>query len=86
MVVKVKKPVVIRMINHFRNNHMSIGLFCLEFDRWDELATQEWLDAGKLDLNFVSQGFKCNEYGGRADKQFRPKLTGLSTETVYLRR
>ena len=86
MVVKNKKPVVIRTLNHFRNNHMSIGLFCVEFDRWNELTPKEWLDAGKLDLNFVSQGFRCDEYGGRADKRFRPKLTGLSTKTVYLRR
>ena len=85
MVATVTKPVVIRMISHLRNNHMSIGQFCLESDRWGELVPQEWLEAGPLDLNYVSQRFKCNECGSRADKQFRPKLTGLSTETVYLR-
>ena len=86
MVVTVKKPVEIREINHLRDRNMSIGLFCFKCDRWGELVPQEWLHVGKLDLNFVSQRFKCNECGGRANKQFRPKLTGLSTETIYLRR
>ena len=69
MTVTVKKPVTIRRISDLRDNHMTLGLFCLECDRWGEVIPQEWLGDGKPDLNYVRQRFRCRECGGRADKQ-----------------
>ena len=71
MTVTVKKPVTIRRISDLRDNHMTLGLFCLECDRWGEVVPQEWLDGEKPDLNYVEQRFKCSECGGRATKQVR---------------
>ena len=78
MVVTHQKPVVIRRMSDLRDNHMSLGLFCLECDRWGKVVPQEWLDDGKPDLNYVNQKFKCGECGGHADKQVRPKPIDFS--------
>jgi len=86
MNVTIKKPVTIRKISDLRDNHMTLGLFCLECDRWSEVVPQEWLDDGKPDLNYVEQRFKCSECGGRATKQVRPEYTGLGTGTAYVER
>ena len=69
MTVTVKKPVTIRRISDLRDNHMTLGLFCLECDRWGEVIPQEWLDDRKPDLNYVRQRFRCRECGGRAEEQ-----------------
>ena len=69
MTVTHQKPVIIRRMSDLRDNHMTLGLFCLECDRWGEVIPQEWLGDGKLDLNYVRQRFRCRECGGRADKQ-----------------
>ena len=57
-------------------------------DRWVEIIPQDWLDAGKPDIDYVDQKFKCEVCGGKADKKVRtvsvgqiaqhlPLLTGL---------
>ena len=74
MIVTVKKPVVIRKISDLRDNHMTLGLFCLECNRWREIILNEWLSSGKRDLDYVNQKFKCRECGGQASKQVRPQL------------
>ncbi len=84
MTVTHQKPVIIRKISDLRDNHMTLGLFCLECDRWGEVVPQEWLDNWKPDLNYVEQRFKSSECGGRATKQVRPKYRGLGTGTAYL--
>ena len=73
MTVTVKKPVTIRRISDLRDNHMTLGLFCLECDRWGEVVPDEWLSSGKKDLDYVNQKFKCSECGGQASKQVRSK-------------
>ena len=78
-----KAPITIRTISDLSASEMTLGLYCLECDRWAEIIPQEWLDAGKPDVNYVEQKFKCGQCGGRADKQVRPPLSGLSTETAY---
>ena len=78
MTVTHQKPVIIRKISDLRDNHMTLGLFCLECDRWGEVVPQEWLDDGKPDLNYVEQRFKCSECGGRATKQVRSQSIDLS--------
>ena len=69
MTVTHQKPVIIRRLSDLRDNHMTLGLFCLECDRWGEVIPQEWLDDGKPDLNYVRQRFRCRECGGPADKK-----------------
>ena len=78
-----KAPITIRTISDLSASEMTLGLYCLECDRWAEIIPQEWLDAGKPDVNYVEQKFKCGDCGGLADKQVRPPLLGLSTETAY---
>ena len=84
MTVTHQKPVIIRRMSDLKDNHMSLGLFCLECERWGEILPQEWLDNGKPDLDYVAQRFKCSECGIQAIKQVRPKYCGLGTRTAYL--
>ena len=69
MTVTHQKPVIIRRMGDLRDNHVTLGLFCLECDRWGDVIPQEWLDDGKPDLNYVRQRFRCRECGGPAGKQ-----------------
>ena len=78
MTVTVKKPVTIRRISDLRDNHMTLGLFCLECNRWGEIIPNEWLSSGKKDLDYVNQKFKCGECGGQASKQVRPQPIDFS--------
>ena len=84
MTVTHQKPVIIRRMSDLKDNHMSLGLFCLECERRGEILPQEWLDNGKPDLDYVAQRFKCSECGIQAIKQVRPKYCGLGTRTAYL--
>lgn len=83
MMTVTKTPITIRTISDLAESGMTLGLYCLECDRWGEIIPQEWLDEGKPDVNYVQQKFKCSQCGGRADKQLRPPLSGFSVETAY---
>ena len=72
-----KTPIVISTISDLAESGMTLGLYCLECDRWGEIIPQEWLDAGKPDVDYVEQKFKCSKCGGRADKQVRSSPTGF---------
>ena len=61
MTVTHQKPVIIRRMSDLRDNHMTLGLFCLECDRWGEIKPQGWLAEGKPGLNYVEQRFKCGQ-------------------------
>ena len=76
--VTVKKPVTIRRISDLRDNHMTLGLFCLDCNRWGEIVPNEWLSSGKKDLDYVNQKFKCRECGSPASKQVRPQPIDFS--------
>ena len=73
-------------MSDLRDNHMTLGLFCRECDRWGEIKRQSWLAEGMPDLNYVEQRFECSQFGGGATKQVRPEYSGLGTETAYLGR
>ena len=78
MTVTHQKPVVIRRISDLRDNHMTLGLFCLECDRWGEVVPDEWLSSGGKDVDYIDQKFKCGECGSPASKQVRPKPIDFS--------
>ena len=76
-------PITISTISDLAASEMTLGLYCLECDRWAEIIPQDWLDAGKPDVNYVEQKFKCGDCGGLADKQVRPPVTGMSNQSAY---
>ena len=78
-----KTPITISTISNLAASEMTLGLYCLECDRWAEILPQDWLDAGKPDVNYVEQKFKCGQCGGRADKQVRPPLSGMSNQSAH---
>ena len=73
MITIEKKPVTIRRISDLRDHHMTLGLHCLKCNRWGEIVPNQWLSAGKRDVDYINQRFKCGECGGQATKQVRPQ-------------
>ena len=53
-----KNPIVISNIRDLADNGMTLGLYCLPCDRWGEVIPQEWLDAGKPNVDYVAKKFK----------------------------
>jgi len=78
-----KTPITISTISDLAGSAMTLRLYCLECKRWGEIIPQEWLDAGKPDVNYVEQKFKCGDCGGLADKQVRAPLSGMSNQSAY---
>ena len=64
-------PIVISNIRDLAENGMSLGLYCLPCNRWNEIIPQKWLDEGKPNLNYVSKNLKCEDCGETASKQVR---------------
>jgi hypothetical protein len=71
-----KTPITIRTISDLAGSGMTLGLYCLECDRWGEVIPREWLDEGKPDLNYVEQKFKCSQCGGDDDDACADLLCG----------
>ena len=65
------KSIVISNIGDLANNGNTLGLYCLPCDRWDEIIPQEWLNAGKPNINYVEKNFECGDCGETASKQVR---------------
>ena len=84
MTVTHQKLGIIRRMSDLKDNHMSLGLFCLECERWGEILPQEWLDNGKPDLDYLAQSFKRSERGVQAMQQVRPRYWGFGTGTAYM--
>ena len=84
MAVTVKKPVTIRRNSDLRANHMILGLFCLDCNRWGEIVPNEWLSSGRKGLDYADQQFKCGECGGHADKQVRPQPIDFSRDANHI--
>ena len=76
-------PITISTISDLAESRMTLGLYCLECKRWGEIIPQEWLNAGKPDVSYVEQKFKCVDCGGLADKQVRPPVSGMSNQSAY---
>ena len=77
-----KKPIVISTTRDLADNGMTLGLYCLNCDRWSEVIPQEWFNAGKPNADYVAKTFKCKDCGETASKQVRPNLYRMGLPTV----
>ena len=59
-----KTPISISTMSDLAKCQMRLGLHCLKCDLWAETIPQELLDAGKPDVNYIEQKFKCSGCGG----------------------
>ena len=69
----MSEGIAINSISDMRDNGMSLGLYCLSCQRWEEIIPSEWLAAGKPDVDYVEQRFKCEDCGKAPEKQVRWK-------------
>ena len=59
-----KKAVSIKKASDPRQNYMTLGLYCLECDRWGEITPNECLPSGRFYVNYTNHRFKCSVCGG----------------------
>ena len=83
-ICSIQRPIVNSAISDLAKYKMTLGLNCQPCDRWVEIIPQEWLDAGKPDIDYVEQKFKCEVCGGKADKQVRAVNVGQIAQHLPL--
>jgi hypothetical protein len=82
-ICSIQRPMVISTISDLAKYKTTLGLNCQPYDRWVEIIPRDWLDAGKPDIDYVDQKFKCGVCGGKTDKQVRTVSGG--TQKTQLR-
>ena len=65
-------PIRIATIADLKANEHRLNLHCQPCNRWHQLDLDEFIKAGRGDLNYVSARFRCKKCGGAAEKQIRP--------------
>ena len=65
---------------------MTLGLNCQPCHRWVEIIPQDWLDAGKPDIDYVEQRFKCEVCGGRPTSRSGRLMSARLLSTCRSRR
>jgi len=83
-ICSIQRPILISMMSDLVKYKMTLGLNCQPCHRWVEIIPQEWLDAGKPDIDYVDQKFKCEVCGGKADKQVRTVNVGQIAQHLPL--
>ena len=69
----MENAIVINTMSDLGDNGMALGLYCLNCKRWEEIIPDDWLSAGKPDVDYVEQKFKCSDCGTSPEKQVRWK-------------
>ena len=75
--------IAISTIFDLARSDMTLGLHCQPCGRWVEILPAEWLDGGKPDVDYIKQRFTCSVCGGNADKQVRPRASGMDSQSGY---
>ena len=67
-----------------RSQCHSLGLYCVECDRWGE-ANLDWLiESGRGNRPLTESRFKCRDCGAIVEKQLRPPVPKLGGAVAYI--
>ena len=64
-------------------NH-TLGLYCIECDRWGEADLGELVSSGLGDRALTTARFRCRDCGQLVDKQVRPPVPTISGAVAYI--
>jgi len=67
-----------------RNQSHSLGLYCVECNRWGEADLKLLIDSGRGDRLLTESRFRCRDCGAVVEKQLRPPVPKLGGAVAYI--
>jgi hypothetical protein len=68
-----------------RNQSHSLGLYCVECDRWGEADLDRLIESGRGNRLLIESRFRCRDCGAIVEKQLRPPVPVLGAAVPYIR-
>lgn len=68
-----------------RNQSHSLGLYCVECDRWGEADLDRLIESGRGNRLLIESRFRCRDCGAIVEKQLRPPVPVLGAAVAYIR-
>jgi hypothetical protein len=69
----------------FHRQKYSLGLYCIQCDRWGEADLQQMIASGNGHKDIVRSRFRCRDCGAIVEKQVRPPVPELGGAVAYIR-
>ena len=76
-------PRLVTFIDLQEQQH-TLGLYCMECDRWGEANIGGLISSGRGDRLLVDAKFRCKDCGELVAKQLRPPVPTLGGAVAYI--
>jgi len=77
-------PRLVTFIDLQKQQH-TLGLYCVECDRWGEADIQTLISSGRGDRPLTEANFRCRDCGSVVAKQLRPPVPEIGSAVAYIR-
>jgi hypothetical protein len=67
-----------------RNQSHSLGLYCLDCNRWGEADLDRLIESGRGDQLLTESRFRCRDCGATVEKQLRPPMPKPGGAVAYI--
>jgi hypothetical protein len=67
-----------------RSQSHSLGLYCIECDRWGEADLNRLIASGLGKRRLTESRFRCRDCGTVVEKQLRPPVPKLGDAVAYV--
>ena len=67
-----------------RSQRHSLGLYCVDCNRWGEANLDLLVDSGRGDQALTESRFRCRVCGALVEKQVRPPVPNLGGAMAYI--
>ena len=67
-----------------RSQRHSLGLYCIECNRWGEADLEQLIASGKGRRLLIESRFRCRDCGAVAEKQLRPPVPKRGGAVAYI--
>jgi hypothetical protein len=67
-----------------RNQSHSLGLYCLDCNRWGEADLDRLVESGRGDQLLTESRFRCRDCGATVEKQLRPPMPKKGSAVAYI--
>ena len=71
-------------IDDLLENSHTLGLYCIECDRWAEADLVRLAGQGFGSRQITGSRFRCSDCGGIAEKQVRPPVPQVGGAAAYI--
>lgn len=67
-----------------REQQHTLGLYCMECDRWGEADIGSLIASGRGDRQLAEARFRCRDCGELVAKQLRPPVPEIGGAVAYI--